>query len=76
MEQEGLISRERNPRDRRILNVYLTEEGTRAQEGLEKIFTEVDNKCFKGFSEEEKVQVISYLNRINENLKKGDRELE
>ncbi|MGL5312333.1 MAG: MarR family winged helix-turn-helix transcriptional regulator [Peptostreptococcaceae bacterium] len=76
MEKEDLIYRSRNEKDKRILNVYLTEKGIEAQENLDKIFEKVDELCFEGFSEEEKIQAINYLNRINENLNKGDKEID
>ena len=43
---------------------------------LNKIFTKVDNICFEGFNENEKRQVINYLNRINENLRKGEKDID
>lgn len=73
MEKEDLIYRERNPKDKRILNVYLTEKGKEAQRRVDKIFIDLDDKCFEGFSEEEKSQTICILNKIYSNLEKGDK---
>ena len=70
MEKEGLIYRERNIKDKRILNVYLTEKGIEAERKVEKVFLDLDNICFEGFSEEDKVQAINTLNRLYENLAK------
>ena len=70
MEKEELIYRERNPKDRRILNVFLTEKGIEAQKKVEKVFLELDEVCFDGFSEEERVEAIKILNRLYENLSK------
>ena len=70
MEKEDLIYRERNPKDRRILNVFLTEKGIEAQKKVEKVFLELDEVCFDGFSEEERVEAIKILNRLYENLSK------
>lgn len=70
MEKAGLIYRATNPRDRRILNVYLTEKGKKSNEEIEAKFRTVDEECFEGFTEEEKAQTILFLNRINDNLKK------
>lgn len=72
MENEELIYRSRNQNDKRILNVFLTEKGKKAQEQVEKIFSQVDDICFEGFTEEEKASAIKYINRINDNLRKGD----
>ena len=70
MEKEELIYRERNPKDKRILNVFLTEKGIEAQKKVEKVFLELDEVCFDGFSEEERVEAIKILNRLYENLSK------
>ena len=41
MEKEELIYRERNTKDKRILNVFLTEKGIEAQKKVEKVFLEL-----------------------------------
>ena len=69
LERQGLIYREANQQDRRILNVYLTEEGIRRQKQVRMIFEQIDDQCFDGFSEQERQQTIDYLNRIYENLR-------
>ena len=71
MEKEELIYRERNPKDKRILNVFLTEKGIEAQKKVEKIFLELDEMCFDGFSKEERIDAINILNRLYENLLKN-----
>ncbi|SCH18225.1 MULTISPECIES: MarR family winged helix-turn-helix transcriptional regulator [unclassified Romboutsia] len=68
MEKEGLIYRERNANDKRILNVFLTEKGIDAQKKVEKVFLELDDICFEGFSEEEKLETIKILNKLHDNL--------
>ena len=87
MEKEKLIYRERNTKDKRILNVFLTEKGIEAQKKVEKVFLELlpmsnDNKynleldeiCFDGFSEKERIEAINTLNRLYENLAKKKKE--
>lgn len=71
MEKEELIYRERNPKDKRILNVYLTQKGIEAQKKVEKVFLQLDEMCFEGFSQEEKTYAINVLNRLYENLLKN-----
>lgn len=68
MEKSGFIKRESNPKDRRILNVYLTEKGKEAQKKAADVITEIGEDNFKGFTEEEKLQFSGYLNRILENI--------
>ena len=70
MEKEELIYRERNPKDKRILNVFLTEKGIKAQKEVERVFLELDEICFEGFTEEEKSETINILNRLYDNLAK------
>lgn len=71
MEKEELIYRERNPQDKRILNVFLTKKGIDAQSKVEKIFLELDEICFNGFSDEERINAINILNKLYENLAKN-----
>ena len=74
MEKEKLIYRERNPKDKRILNLFLTEKGIEAQKKVEKVFLELDEICFDGFSEKERIEAINTLNRLYENLAKKKKE--
>lgn len=71
MEKEELIYRERNPQDKRILNVFLTKKGIESQSKVEKVFLELDEICFEGFSDEERINAINILNKLYENLAKN-----
>jgi DNA-binding MarR family transcriptional regulator len=72
MEKAELIYKNQDPKDKRVLKVFLTEKGKMAQKEVEKIFNQIDMECFEGFSEEEKDQTITVLNRLYENmLKRG-----
>jgi DNA-binding MarR family transcriptional regulator len=72
MEKAELIYRNQDPKDKRVLKVFLTEKGKMAQTEVEKIFNQIDMECFEGFSEEEKDETIKILNRLYENmLKRG-----
>lgn len=72
MEKAELIYRNQDPKDKRVLKVFLTDKGRLAQKEVEKIFNLIDMECFEGFSEEEKDQTIKNLNRLYENmLKRG-----
>lgn len=72
MEKVGFIERIPNKNDRRILNVYLTEEGKEAQRNVKKLQGELEESCFMGFSEEEMELAKSIFDRIYDNLKKGE----
>jgi DNA-binding MarR family transcriptional regulator len=74
MEKSKLIYRTQNPKDRRVLNVFLTDKGKCAQREVEKIFRFIDEECFEGFSEMERKQTFYILNRLFENMAKGRKE--
>ncbi len=52
----------------RIQQIFLTEKGHDIAEGVEDIVNEMEQVSFQGFTEEEKKQCLSYLERIFENL--------
>ena len=52
----------------------LTEKGIEAQKKVEKVFLELDEICFDGFSEKERIEAINTLNRLYENLAKKKKE--
>lgn len=68
MEKREFIYRIKNSENRRILNVFLTDKGKKAQIEVARTFYSIDNQCFKGFSEKEKIQTVEFLNRLCENL--------
>lgn len=72
LERSGLIYREANQHDRRITNVFLTEDGFKAQKQVKQAFCEIDECCFAGFTKEEREEILGYLNRMYENLKRRE----
>ena len=72
MEKAGFIERRLNTSDRRIINVYLTEKGKITQLKLQKAIYNIEKKCFKNFSEEEKKLIKSFFERMYNNLNEGD----
>ncbi|WP_242854439.1 MarR family winged helix-turn-helix transcriptional regulator [Oxobacter pfennigii] len=68
MEKAELIRREADPKDRRVLRVFLTDKGRDSQKKVEKLFDALDEECFAGFSEEEKRQAINILSRLHNNM--------
>lgn len=69
MERDGFIYRVRNEKDKRVFNVFITEKGKELKLEVDKIFDEVDESCFKGFSKEERIKALEFLDRIYENIK-------
>ena len=70
MEKRGMIRKEVDhvSGGKRAFRIYLTEEGRRLAEQVDKVVEEIEEKCFSGFSEEEKDCLISLLERMTENL--------
>ena len=70
MEKRGLIRKEVDhvSGGKRAFRIYLTEEGRRLAEQVDRVVEEIEEKGFTGFSEEEKDQLISLLGRLTENL--------
>ncbi len=70
MEKKGLIRKEVDhvSGGKRAFRIYLTEEGRRLAELVDEQVKEVEVKSFRGFSEEERTQLLALLDRLAENL--------
>ena len=68
LEARGLVRRERSTDDRRVVRVYLTEEGRGLQEPIQQAVDEVNAAALAGFSPTEREQLMTLLQRIGENL--------
>ena len=68
LEKEGYISRAITDEDNRRHEIRITERGlAKVLEGRE-IFETTDRSMFEGFSEEEMATLISFMERIDQNL--------
>lgn len=68
MEKNHLVVRKMNRENRRNYNIYLTDTGREMAMRLQGEFQTVERKAFEGFREDEKKQLLHYLNRIYHNL--------
>jgi DNA-binding MarR family transcriptional regulator len=68
MEKAGFISRERDPQDRRKLNVLLTPKGRALQSELLPMAREVVEQATTGFSPEDLKRFLGYLAAVQRNL--------
>lgn len=68
MEQKGLIERRTVPGDARLKQVLLTERGRSTNENMKELFARMENKLLSGFSEEEVALLVSYIDRLQQNL--------
>ncbi|MEM7404540.1 MAG: MarR family winged helix-turn-helix transcriptional regulator [Pseudomonadota bacterium] len=68
MEEKGLISRERNPDDRRKVNIFLTDAGRALQDELLPYVIEVNEVAATDFTPEEIAQLRHLLEKFKHNL--------
>ncbi len=65
----GLVERRRDPADARGVRVYLTEKGRALEGPVGECWGGVEEKTFRGMSEEEKALLCGLLARVRENLR-------
>lgn len=68
MEEEGLVRRESDPEDLRVIRVYLTEQGATYNRTILGRLQEVDAILMQGFSEEETDVLRKLLERMRNNI--------
>lgn len=68
LEKKGLIFREKDTQDQRCKRIFLTEEGWKAQEIINSVLDEWNQKMEQNFSEEESEEMICYLKKMVENV--------
>lgn len=71
LEQDGLITGEPDPSDKRSRIIYLTEKGKKFNKTARELSGELLGTFYKGFTEEEKTSFYNTLIRIKENFIKG-----
>ncbi|WP_218240529.1 MarR family winged helix-turn-helix transcriptional regulator, partial [Pseudomonas sp. 2822-17] len=71
MEKKGLIKRETVVYDagKRALSVSLTDKGKVMEGEVAKVFHEIEELSFRGFTAEEKDTFLSLLDRVHSNIK-------
>ena len=69
MEKGGLIKRKSRVGDKRYMCVYLTEIGRENSKISVETLSELEKIALSGFSEEERKRFVSFLERVNSNLK-------
>jgi MarR family transcriptional regulator, organic hydroperoxide resistance regulator len=68
MERIGLVRRRRNPKDRRKINIYLTEKGRMLEAILLPAAVEVVAESVKGFTQRDTATLLRLLYAIQKNL--------
>lgn len=70
-EEQGLICKESClvSGRKRAYRIYLTDKGEEVAEQLEQLVADLEKKGFSGFSEEEKINLLNMLERVEYNMK-------
>ncbi len=68
LEQHGLVERRNAQEDRRMVLVYLTDEGHDIMQHLPEIVEHTYQRIMRGFSEEEQLELIAQFQRIIANI--------
>lgn len=71
MEEAGLVTRERDPDDNRLVRVYLTEEGRKKERLINEQFLKVEAAIFAGFNPEDRATLRGLLRRMLRNMDPG-----
>ena len=71
METAGLVVRRDDPRDGRLVRVYLTDRGRELEGIIPQAEDTVIEEAFSGFSTKEREQLTRLLSRVLENLEGG-----
>ena len=68
LENRDLIRRERSTRDRRAVQIWLTDEGRALEEPLMEIINEINGLALDGLSERQQAQLVKALDKVRENI--------
>jgi DNA-binding MarR family transcriptional regulator len=71
LEEKGLLRRSRDPGDRRLVNLELTEKGNAALPRMRDVSMRVLNRFLQGFTKAEARQLEAFLTRMLENAPRG-----
>jgi len=71
LEEKGLLRRSRDPGDRRLVNLEVTEKGSAALPRMRDSSMRVLNRFLQGFTKAEARQLESFLTRMLENAPRG-----
>lgn len=68
LESEGLVDRESDPTDQRVIRVFLSEQGREHNRTVRERLKDLDAELMQGFSEEEAQQLLQFLARMRDNI--------
>jgi DNA-binding MarR family transcriptional regulator len=68
MEEVGLVTRQRDADDNRLVRVYLTDAGREKERFITEQFLKLESAIFADFDESERVVLRQLLNRMLDNM--------
>ena len=68
LEAQGFVYRECDEKDLRVTRVYLSEQGRAHNSRIMERLLTIDGELMQGFTEEEKMQLSQYLERMRNNI--------
>ena len=68
LEEAGLVRRQRDPEDNRLVRVYMTEAGRSKESSINEQFGSMQELIFKGISEKERLTLRRWLQQIVMNI--------
>ena len=75
LEQHGLLERVHDHQDRRLVKLFLTDEGRKLVRILEPVVIAFHQQLFRGFSAEEQQALLEQLQQLNSNLPASPRDV-
>ncbi len=76
MEKAGFVERRPDPNDQRVSRVYLTATGHAVREDVNRIWRQLEDETFTGFTPEEQVLLRRFFLQMRENLLRAGGSLE
>ncbi len=66
--KEGFVHRRRSSQSAREVNVYITDKGRETEQRMWKVYEDMEDIIFQGFSKKEKEQFVSCMLRLTQNM--------
>lgn len=70
MEETGLVTRQRDVEDNRLVRVYLTDEGKNKERSIVQQFVKVEETMFEGLTQEDRASLRRMLRLMLDNINK------
>jgi MarR family transcriptional regulator, organic hydroperoxide resistance regulator len=68
MEEAGLVTRQRDSEDNRLVRVYLTEAGRQKERAITEQFLKLEGTIFEGVNENDRVRMRALLQQMLQNM--------